>query len=136
MVYRKTGLTKEDYKLYREKYLIKWRKENYAKHKEEIKLSVKLNRQTPTGKEKHRISNMKHLQTNKGRITDHKVHHKRRRSLGFIPLNMPFKNSHAHHLDKKYVIYIPEDVHIRNSHINGELKINMYAWDYLETSSY
>ena len=55
--------------------------------------------------------------------------------MGFIPLNMPFKNADAHHLDKKYVIYIPQELH-KHHHGNGDLRMNMKAWNFLQTSSY
>jgi len=60
---------------------------------------------------------------------------KRKRGLGFIPLNEPFENSEAHHIDEERVIYIPKEYHKSVSHNVWTGKnmalINALAWDYL-----
>jgi hypothetical protein len=45
-----------------------------------------------------------------------KYNAKRRRGLGFIPINKPFKDSHGHHIDKECIVYIPEQLHTSISH--------------------
>lgn len=46
----------------------------------------------------------------------------------------------GHHVDYTYVIYIPDNMHRIHKHtqINNDsmMRINLYAWDYLESSSY
>jgi len=58
-----------------------------------------------------------------------------RRCLGFLPLNKPFLNSHAHHIDKERVIFIPKELHKSIPHsvlknINMD-KANQIAFDFL-----
>jgi hypothetical protein len=36
---------------------------------------------------------------------------KRKRGLGFIPLNEPFAGSVGHHINKEYVVFIPKVLH-------------------------
>jgi len=59
---------------------------------------------------------------------------RRRRNLGFIPLNNYFKGSAAHHLDKSYVVYIPEEVHKSIYHCletgGGMEEINKFTIDF------
>ncbi len=50
------------------------------------------------------------------KLSKKKTSTKRRRNLGFIPLNDVFENSEAHHMDKEYVIYIPYNLHHSVSH--------------------
>lgn len=38
-------------------------------------------------------------------------HRAKHRTLGFIPLNVPFVDSTAHHIDKEHVIYVPRELH-------------------------
>jgi len=64
-----------------------------------------------------------------------KSHFKRKRSLGFIPLNEWFEGSEAHHIDKDRVIYMPKEYHqsIRHNVWTGRnmALINALAFDYL-----
>ena len=60
---------------------------------------------------------------------------KRRRSLGFIPLNNPFPGSEGHHFDRYFVIYMPKEKHrsiyhsiTKNTNMD---KINDLAIDYI-----
>ena len=61
---------------------------------------------------------------------------KRKRNLGFIPLNVPFEGSNAHHIDKDYIVYIPSELHesIHHSVLTGKnmKEINKLALDYFE----
>jgi len=36
---------------------------------------------------------------------------KRRRHLGYVPINKHFDGSHGHHVDKDRAVYIPADLH-------------------------
>jgi len=40
-----------------------------------------------------------------------KRNHAKRRQLGFVPLNKPFKNCEAHHISENFIIYIPREIH-------------------------
>lgn len=50
------------------------------------------------------------------RAADAKNRSKRKRGLGFAPLNRPFEGSDAHHLNKDDVIYIPHELHLSIRH--------------------
>ena len=60
---------------------------------------------------------------------------KRKRGLGFVPLNKPFEGSEAHHICLTFVIYIPREMHksIYHNVWTGKNmdKINALAFDYL-----
>ena len=61
---------------------------------------------------------------------------KRKRNLGYVPLNTYFDGSHAHHIDKDYIIYIPSELHKSISHsvLTGKnmKEINKLVLDYLK----
>ena len=61
---------------------------------------------------------------------------KRKRNLGYIPLNTPFAGSDGHHIDNDYIVYIPSELHrsIYHSIITGKnmKEINLLALDYLK----
>jgi sulfur relay (sulfurtransferase) DsrC/TusE family protein len=66
--------------------------------------------------------------------TNLKSIHKRKRSMGFNPLNEYFENSHAHHLHIKNhndVLYIPRELHMaigHNHHMNKNIfEINLHS---------
>jgi len=63
-------------------------------------------------------------------------YNKRKRNLGFNPLNKPFENSEAHHINSTDIIYIPKEIHRSIWHcleINKNMKeINKIAMNYLE----
>jgi len=56
------------------------------------------------------------------RITIRKELAKRKRHLGFIPLNKPFNGSEGHHIDKLHIVYIPKELHrsIRHNVFTGK----------------
>ena len=60
----------------------------------------------------------------------------KRRELGFIPINSPFKDSEGHHLDKAFVLYIPKELHKSVYHNiyteQGMEKINDLAFQWLQ----
>jgi hypothetical protein len=65
---------------------------------------------------------------------------KRKRELGYTPMNEYFEGSDGHHIDKNNVIFIPKDLHKSIPHRQEKpksmYKINLIAWDYLEASAY
>jgi len=95
-------------------------KEYYKEHQERIK---EYNRQW---KEEH---------PDRARELAKKQQNKRRRNLGFIPLNKYSEGFEAHHIDRNYVIYIPKEVHqnIRHSVLRNKNmdEINAVAFNYL-----
>ena len=60
----------------------------------------------------------------------------KRRNLGFVPLNKPFKGSEAHHICATFVIYIPKNMHQSISHNVWTGKnmdnINQLAWKWIK----
>jgi len=71
----------------------------------------------------------------KAKATETRHYNKRKRNLGFEPLNDFFKDSVAHHVNRINVIYIPEKIHKSIWHClesgkNME-KINKIAMNYI-----
>lgn len=66
-----------------------------------------------------------------------KKHEAKRRKLGFISFNEPFKGSHAHHIDFECVIYIPKELHRSVYHnvwtSEGMTEINDKIFEWLDT---
>lgn len=91
----------------------------YLAHKEEARQAERAYKRTPKGKKYTQKRNAI------------------RRQLNFIPLNKPFKGSHAHHIDRERVIYIPKELHISIWHSvlkNRNMdKINTMAVRFLKT---
>lgn len=60
----------------------------------------------------------------------------KRRELGFIPLNFPFENFHAHHIDSEHIIYIPRELHRSVKHNlktnEGMKEMNTKAFEWLK----
>lgn len=54
--------------------------------------------------------------TEKGKITIKRRKYKRKRGLGFIPLNLSFTGSHGHHITKNIAIFIPSFLHSAYRH--------------------
>lgn len=65
-----------------------------------------------------------------------KTRNKRKRNLGYIPLNVPFVDSQAHHIDKDHVVYIPSELHRSISHSvltsKNMKEINKLVLDYFK----
>ena len=89
--------------------------------------------------EKLRIAQLrnikKYFKTPKGKIASNRHSTKRRRNLGFNPLNEPFTGSVAHHIDLECVVYIPEFIHTSISHNiwtgKGMTEINNKVFEWL-----
>ena len=105
-------------------------KEYYEEHKEEKKIYAEGYIKTPKGREVKRKASAKHYENHKKekkeynkihtktpegikvkKKADAKVHAKRKRGLGFEPLNEPFEGCEAHHIDTVYVVHIPKELH-------------------------
>jgi len=60
---------------------------------------------------------------------------KRRRGMGFDPMNKPFDGADGHHIDLERVIYLPRKLHrsIYHNHLTGVgmAKINAVAFNFL-----
>jgi hypothetical protein len=58
-----------------------------------------------------------------------------RRTLGFIPVNLPFPGCEAHHLDHDRIVYIPSESHKSISHNGttgrGMAQMNAIAYNFL-----
>jgi hypothetical protein len=104
-----------------------WREENSTHVNEYHK---KYNK-SEKAKEAHR----RYRKTKKGIENHRKDVAKRKKNLGFIPLNKQFSNADAHHIDKKHVVYMPHDLHNSVYHCltTGENmeEINQLAMMYL-----
>lgn len=68
-----------------------------------------------------------------------KVIAKRKRSLGYIPINEYFEGSQGHHIDNECVIHIPKSLHRSIPHnifINKNIvEINNLAFEFLECTN-
>ena len=154
---------RQHYLLHKEEHN-KWGKIYYQTHKEKIKKQTDKYRQTHKEeiKEKHRkeyINNREKIlcrsnnyrlthkeQTNRNhrkwdkinpdkRLKIYTKHRdKRKRGLGYIPINKWFKGSEGHHLTKEYVMYIPKELHrlIRHNIFTGKnmnlINYEVYKW--------
>lgn len=119
-------LRKEEHNKYMREYtkthkvqLRERRQKYYQNHKEEIK---------------RKTSN--YAKTKKGKEVSSKCIHRRKRDLGFVPLNERFENSEAHHINENEIIYIPKELHqsIRHNLKTGKnmFEINMNAFEFLK----
>ena len=122
---------------------IRWRSKEYDKRNREKRVEERREYQEKYYQEngEKKIEYLKkYLKTSKGKIVkskiDAKSHAKRKRALGFEPLNEWFPESEAHHIDKNTVIYIPKELHRSISHNvftgKGMEEINKLAFEFLE----
>ena len=109
---------KQYYKEHRDEklaYYKQWYEQNKKKHKQQIKAWRE-----------------NHIEQYRERVRKSKF---KRRKLGFVPLNKPFKESEAHHICLTFVIYMPKNMHrsIYHSIWTGKnmVLINNLAFDYL-----
>lgn len=134
-----------DIKEYRRKY--------YQEHKDRMREQTKKYQSSINGKlsmnkssllyaktDAGKLSQIKYRKTDLNKISRKKSQAKRKQNLEFNPINNIFEKSHFHHLDKRNGIFIPKDLHksIWHSLKKSEtmLKINIKAWDFLESQSY
>jgi len=136
---------KQYYKEHRDEMLASMRK-YYKEHRDEISAYGKQWYET------HRDEILAHYKEHRDEISAYdkrwrkqnkdrwheivkKCNSKRKRSLGFVPLNKPFEGSEAHHICLTFVIYIPREMHrsIYHNIWTGKNmdEINTLAFDYL-----
>ena len=136
---------KKEIAVYAKKYHKEWVAKNkehekkrkrkwYLKHQKRLLKKRRKYHLSHLEKEKEYFKNFR--KTPKGKIANHKHYAIRKRKLGFIALNKPFKNSRGHHVDVERVIYIPRKMHEDNRHSvlqnrNME-KINKLAFEFLD----
>ena len=106
-------------------YTKQYNKQYYLEHLEKMR-----NYNKQYNKQWRENNREKYLESRK------KVQNKRKRNLGFEPLNKPQEGFVAHHLNFKKVIYIPKELHQSISHnvFTGKNMhiINALAMDYWE----
>ena len=95
---------------HREEMLVK-RKAYYKEHQIHEREIQREYHKTHREEEKKYNERWKKNNPEKAKTLMKRHQHKRRRNLGFIPLNSSFVNSEAHHLDKDLVVYVPMDLH-------------------------
>jgi len=110
-------------KEYMKKYYIKNRQRilerNEQYHQANYQQIVEYKKQYyEINRENYRISSQKRRKNNieKVRKADLKHYNKRKRNLGFNPLNKYFEGSEAHHINKNDVLYILKSLHRSISH--------------------
>ena len=133
---------REKFRKYQRKYYLKhqiviqkrwrkWVKENPEKIKE---IGRKFRKNHP---ERVREVKANYKKTERGKETNKRNLAKRRRKLGFVPLNKPFSGCVGHHIDREKVIYIPEKLHNSVHHsviLNQNMdKINSLAFGFLRS---
>ena len=125
----------EDHKEQSIDYCKKYCKSHREQHR---KNSIKWRLSHP---EKVRISFIKYRLAYPEKVRERRKKHiaKRRRSLGFIPLNKYFLGADGHHINYNYVIYIPKTLHRSVWHSLssgvGMEKINRKAFEFLKEKS-
>ncbi len=114
-------------------------KKHREKYKEKRNEYKKKYDKTPQGIESKKKSEKKYSQTTYGkenkRENKKKNKNKRKRNLGFNPLNTWFENSHAHHINLNDVMYVPKEYNKICYHnvftgYNMEI-VNTYAYFFL-----
>lgn len=107
----------------------------YYNHRKHVLTRMKERLETPEGKEARRRVRQSPTYRQKDIIRVNK----RKREMGFIPLNTKFENSEAHHVDINNVIYIPEDIHKFIPHSQNNIEsmnnINIIAFDFMGASA-
>jgi len=127
----------------RKEYFRKYQKEYQKKLRENPKFmdkraawKRKMYRNNQEWKEMQLLYNKEYAITQKGIEVRRKSNIKRKRQLGFNPINDCFNGSDAHHINKTDVIYIPTALH--EAHYGHRLdrpktmiEINRIAFQYL-----
>ena len=115
-------------------YMEDWHRENKERIKEYSRNYYQEN------VEAIKLTLAEYLKTEKGKAIKRKIdaraHAKRKRGLGFYPINEQFPDSHAHHFNKEGIIYIPAVLHrsVKHNVFSGEgmQEINRFAFEWLE----
>lgn len=92
-------------------------------------------RQTPKGKTISAYQDAKRVGTEKRKISSARSGVKRRRSLGYRPINNKFSGSDGHHVNTTNVIFIPSELHRsiyhRQDNLESMKEINKVAFKFL-----
>jgi len=103
-----------------------YHQENLEKHSKQTK---KWRKENPEYQKNRRINNPEKMKE-----IDKRHYNKRKRDLGFKPLNKYFEGSEAHHINKIDIIYIPKEIHRNISHCLENNKnmeeINKFAMNF------
>jgi len=91
-------------------------KESYRRYREKNKEKIREIKRKYLQNNKDKVK--AYLKKNRDKYLEHRKrnNNKRRRKLGFVPLNKPFENAEAHHINEEDVIYISKDIHRSVSH--------------------
>jgi len=113
---KKILIQMKNYRQINKEYKIKnkkWCKEHYLKNRDYYRKKQVEYSKTLKGKASRKKADKKHLQTEKGKITNRKIQSKRRRNLGFtILLENKFNCAvDYHHINNEYVIAVPRYMH-------------------------
>ena len=94
--------------------------------------------QTEKGKAMQARGSACYNQTEKGKIIAARVNARRKRDLGYKPINNWFPGSEGHHINKEDVLFIPVELHRSIAHRQDDLEsmkeINdvAFEWFYIE----
>ena len=80
-------------------------------HPEKVETSRRKWKYANPEKQNACVRNWEKAHPKRVREMQRRIENRRRRDLGFIPLNTYFAGSEAHHLDENYVVYIPQELH-------------------------
>lgn len=87
--------------------------------------------------EKGKIADAHYDQSGKGKAVDARSMTKRKRDLGFMPINSRFLGCAGHHRNEEDVLYIPAELHKSIAHRQSDLRsmklINNAAFEWLCT---
>lgn len=115
--------------------MIKYRAKMDEGRKEQQKEQRKEYHSRAEVKERKKEYQKEYFRSPCGKIAMKRFLSKRKRDMGFVPLNDMFPGCEAHHIDCKQVIHIPKELHRKYPHNHRKpdtmTLINVAAWDYL-----
>lgn len=94
------------FKIDKRKHLKAWR-DWYCRHRKELLKEKKLEREANP----EHFREMGKQRYHKNPTPTKRANARRKRELGFVPLNEPFSDADAHHIDETYVVYMPSSIH-------------------------
>ena len=107
----------------------------YSLNKEKHNLYKRNYYKTTKGKEVCKNKSKKYTLSFLGKESMKRGVYRRKRELGFIPLNEWFEGCEAHHLDEEYVVYIPKELHRAHPHNHKKretmIEINTEALEWI-----
>jgi len=106
---------------YNKKFNKKYQKEYYQDNKEQFKEQAK--EYSQNHKEERKEYDKEYSKTPKGKEIIKRAMAKRKRNLGFKPLNGWFENSEGHHINRNDVIYIPKNYHFKGHSVTKNINM-------------